>query len=249
VLRSRADLVRRLSPLTLAFCFLVSVALAGAQSSSAPAGERTLVDRVVAVVDEDPILLSDVERAIGLGMIRAEPGESAPALRRRVLDRLIEERLRLHEILRFGLEEAPLAEVGRQVERLRARFPSEEAWQAELARLGLDEGRVRQILARQLAVLTYVEQRLGPRVFVGVEEIQRYYDETLVPRLLAEGEPAPPVEEVREAIRALLREERMNVEVERWTRQLRREADVVDLLDADDRPLPPVVHVIGEPPV
>jgi hypothetical protein len=213
-------------------------------AGAAPA--PTLVDRVVAVVDEDPILLSDLERAIGLGLVPRQAGESDVAIERRALDALVEQKLRLHEIARFGVEDAPLDEVDRQLERLRAGFPDEAAWQAELARLGLAESGVRQILARQLSVLGYVEQRLGPRVYVSVEEIRRYYDDELVPKLRAAGDPVPPVEEIRESIRAVLREERLNREIDRWTSELRRQADVIDLLDADERPLPPVVLV--QPP-
>ena len=231
---ARSRSLSALLPLALAAAALA----AHAQETPAP---PRLVDRVVAVVDEDPILLSDVERVIGLRVLEAGAGESPEALRRRVLDGLIEQRLRLHEIGRYGFEETPLEEVDRQVEALAARFPDEAAFRAELERLGLAESDLRQVVARQLSVLAYVEQRLGPRVFVGVEEIRRYYDEELVPELARDGQPPPPIDQVREQIRALLRERRLNEEIDRWTEELRAAADVVDLLDAPARPLPPEV--------
>jgi hypothetical protein len=218
----------------------VLAALAASAAHGAEAVAPRLVDRVVAVVDEDPILASDVERAVALRLVERSPGEPDEQLRRRALDGLIEQRLRLHEIARFGLEEASLDEVERQFARLRAEFADEAAWRAELERLGLDEGGVRQLLARQLSILAYVEERLGPRIFVGVEEIRRHYDEELVPALAAEGRSPPPIEEVRESIRAVLRERRLNEEIERWTAELRAAADVVDLLEVPERPLPPV---------
>jgi hypothetical protein len=229
---------RRLQPLAALVAALVRFAPAGA-ADFAEAPPR-LVDRVLAVVDEDPILASDVERAIALGLVDRAAGESDDELRRRALDGLIEQRLRLHEIARFGLEEASFAEVDRQFEALRAGFADESAWRAELDRLGLDEAGVRQLLARQLSILAYVEERLGPRIFVGVEEIRRHYDEELVPALAAEGLAPPPIEEVRESIRAVLRARRLNEEIERWTADLRAAADVVDLFEVPERPLPPV---------
>jgi peptidyl-prolyl cis-trans isomerase SurA len=218
----------------------------GARTPPAPGLE--LVDRVVAVVDEDPILLSDVERVIGLKLAQEQPGESREQLERRVLDGLIEQRLRLHEIARFGFEEAPLEDVEKQYENLRSRFPDEEAFRAELDRLGLDESAVRQVLARQLSILSYVEERLGPRVFVGVDDIRRYYNDTLVPELREAGKPVPPLDDVREQIRGVLRESRLNDEIVRWTDDLRKKADVVDLLDAPERPLPPVVDTLPRKP-
>jgi hypothetical protein len=225
---------------------VLTTALSAAPGGAAPpAGE--LVDRVVAVVDEAPILLSDLRRAIGLGMVTRREGESEAQLLRRTLDEWIERRLRLNEISRFGFQEAPLEEVEKQIELLRSRFPDEAAWQAELAALGLGEAEVRQLLARQLAVLSYLEQRLGPRAFVSIDEIQSYYDEVLSPELAARGDPLPPIDEVREAIRALLRERKLDREIERWTAELRREADVVDLLEAEEKPLPPPVLVLEAP--
>jgi hypothetical protein len=198
-------------------------------------------------VDEEPILLSDLRRAIGLGMVARREGESEAQLLRRTLDEWIERRLRLNEISRFGFESAPLEEVEQQIERLRARFPDEAAWQAELAELGLGEAEVRQLLAHQLAVLSYLEQRLGPRAFVSIDEIRRYYDEKLVPQLTALGDPVPPIDEVREGIRALLREQKLDGEIARWTAELRREADVVDLLEVPEKPLPPSILVLEAP--
>jgi hypothetical protein len=232
---------------TRALLLLLLLPIAASAFGQAAPEDHRLVDRVVAVVDEDPILLSDLERAVALGLVRTEPGESPEALRRRALDALIDSRLRLHEISRFGFEPAALDEVDRQIERLRARFPTDASWRAELERLGLEEDQVRQTLARQLAVLTYVEQRLGPRVFVGVDEIQKHYDEELLPSLREQAEPAPPLDEVREAIRAVLRETRLNAEIDRWTRELRGKADVVDLLEVEERPLPRPVLTL-EPP-
>lgn len=227
--------------------FSQEIAQGGAQS---PVPDRprspapVLVDRVVAVVDEDPILDSDIERVLRLGLLAALPGESVAGQRRRALGLLVEQRLRLHEIDRFGFEGAALASLDRQLEETRSRFPSEEAYRAELVRLGLDETALRQLLARQLAVLEYVEERLGPRVFVSVDDIGRYYNEELVPALQKNGASAadlPTLDSVRESIRAVLRERRLNDEIDRWTADLRSKADVVDYLDQDRKELPPLV--------
>lgn len=227
---------------------LVVVAASAAGSATGavePPRAPTLVDRVVAVVDEDPILDSDIERVVRLGLLPEIAGETSAGRRRRALDLAIEQKLRLHEVDRFGFEETPLELLDRQMEETRSRFPSEEAFRAELSRLGLDETALRQLLARQLSVLAYVEERLGPRVFVSVDDIGHYYNEELVPELRRNGAGAaeiPALESVRESIRAVLRERRLNEEIDRWTADLRSKADVVDYLDREARPLPPLVE-------
>lgn len=230
---------------------LASLVILPAIAISAPAAAAEaprLVDRILATVDGDPILHSDLERLIGLGVITPAAGESDAALRRRALDRLIENRLRLHELDRFGYDQASLEEIDRRYQRIRDRFAGEAEFRAELERLGLDDVNLRLLIARQISILAYVEERLGPRVFVGVEDIRRYFDEELRPQMAAKGETPPPIETVREQIRAVLRERRLNEEIDRWTSELRSKADIEDFLDQERRDLPPVVRRITAPP-
>jgi peptidyl-prolyl cis-trans isomerase SurA len=210
--------------------------------------EAQLVDRIVAVVDEDPILASDLDRVIGLGLVEAEDGESEASFRRRVLDQVIAEKLRFQEIDRFGFTEVSISEVDQRFEEIRSRFESEEVFAERMAELGLEAEGLRQLVARQIMVLTYVDERLGPRVFVGREEIQQYYDETLVPELRRTNQPLPGLTEVHEEIRQVLKEQRLNEEIERWTEELRREADIDDYLDQRQEGLPGIVLGVQEDP-
>lgn len=225
---------------------LLLVAMGSAAAGLSGGEGLVLVDRIVAVVDDDPILLSDVERVIALGLAVPGDGETAGQLRRRVLDGLIEQRLRLHEVDRYAIDPLPGPEIERQMELIRSRFPDPATLAQRLAELGLDEEGLRQLVARQLRILRYVEQRLGPRVFVELDEIRTYYETELAEELARRGTALPPIEEVREQIRSLLRERRLNEEIAAWTDQLRLEADVVDYFDRSDAELPPVVRRIDE---
>ncbi len=216
---------------------------------SVPASAYHLRDRVVAVVDEEAVLLSDIEQVIGLGLVTAEPGESAAALRARVLDQLIDQRLRFQVVDRFAFERVSVDLIEAQVARIAEQFPSREAFLRRLAELDLDEEELHQLVARQLMVLNYVEERLGARVFVSLDDIRTYYEEELAPRLRKAGQPVPALEDVREDIRALLKEKRLNQEIEDWTERLRREADIQVFLDEPVQPLPPRVdRVAGSAP-
>lgn len=208
-----------------------------------PAPSVTLVDRVVAVVDEASILLSEIQDLIGLGLVERRPGESDAELIERVVDAVIEQRLRFLAVDRSGFERVPVAEIEERVAALEASFPSPEVYRRRLEELGMTAAEVRQLFARQIAVLAFVEERLGARVFVGLDDIRAYYRETLVPELEARGEPVPPLDEVREAIRAVLHEQRLAEEIERWTEELRREADVIVFPEPPEA-LPPLVETL-----
>ena len=203
---------------------------------------REPVDRILAVVDDDPILASEISQIISLDIVDREQGEDDETYYRRVLGLQIEEKLRFHEVDRFGFAEVPIEAVEDELAKLRDGLGGEAALEKRLVEADLSIQDLRQILARQVMVLIYVEERLGARVFVGLEDIQQYYDDILVPDLIERGEQVPPIQEVREAIRTLLREQRMNQEFESWTVELRAAADIEDFFDSRYSELPPIVH-------
>ncbi|MEP7011134.1 MAG: hypothetical protein ABJC13_12490 [Acidobacteriota bacterium] len=234
--------------------FLVAVfpgaGFAATAATAPPIGAPVakLLDRVVAVVDEDPILSSDIDRVIGLGLVEPKAGESGDLLRRRVLDQLIEQRLRSHEIDRSGFVEVPVEEIERQTAEIRARFPDEAAFEHQLLNLGMTRATLAQLVARQIAVLIYIDERLGPRVFVSLDDIRDYYATTLTSEAEKRGEKVPPLEDVREDIRAVLREQRLNAELARWSEELRRNSDVESFYDEPVNRLPPLLTTIEKPP-
>jgi hypothetical protein len=214
------------------------------QKAAAPAAEPQLEDRVMAVVDEDPVLASEVERVVALGLDKARPGESDVAFHRRILNDLIEQRLRFHEIDRFGFEQVPVDLIEKNVAEIRARFPSEAAFRKTLQDLGLTYQALRQLVAQQLLVLTHVEEQLGPRVFVSLDDITQYYRTVLTPEMQKRKQPVPPLDDVREQIRTVLKEQRLNQELDKWTEELRRNADIHVYFDRPPDHLPPVIKRI-----
>lgn len=217
---------------------------------AAPAVSTTpaeLKDRILAVVDEDPILNSDLDRVIALGLKQRKPNEDETAFRRRVLNDLVEERLRFHEIDRFGFEQVPVAQIDAHVAEVRARFKDEATFQKTLKEHGMTAKDLRQLVARQLMVLTYVDEQLGPRVFVGLDDINNYHRTVLTPEMEKNKQPVPPVDEVRDQIRTVLREQRLNEAIAKWTEELRRKANIQVYFDQPAGQLPPVVKKIEKP--
>jgi parvulin-like peptidyl-prolyl isomerase len=214
-------------------------------AAGAQQGTAVLKDRILAVVDEEPILSSDLERVIKLGLVSQVPSESDEVYRRRVLEALIDERVRFHEIDRFGFGEVPAEEVDEQVALIRGRFASEAVFSKALAEVGLNPQGLRQLVARQILVLTYVDERLGARVFVSLDEVTEYYRTVLAPEMQKKGQPVPPLEEVRDQIREVLKQQKLNQELAAWTDGLRAKADIViNPPPEPGKPLPPVVKRI-----
>jgi hypothetical protein len=102
-------------------------------------------------------------------------------------------------------------------------------------------------VARQLLTLSYVGEQLGPRVFVSLDDINKYYKAVLTPEMQKRGQPVPPMDDVRDQIRAVLREQRLNEAIGKWTEELRRKANIQVYFDQPAGPLPPVAKKIEKP--
>jgi hypothetical protein len=114
------------------------------------------IDRVLAVVAGQLITLSDVTAARDLGLQSAD-GTADPV--RVILTRLIDRELMLAEVDRYGPPEPTAEAVDREVERVRARFPSLDAFNAALARSGIDEKHLRETVRQNLRMAAYLDQR------------------------------------------------------------------------------------------
>lgn len=116
------------------------------------------IDRVLAVVAGQLITLSDVTAARDLGL-QSAAGAADPV--RAILAQLIDRELVLAEVDRYAPPEPTTQAVDREVQRVRARFPSPEAFNAALARSGVDEQHLRETLRQDLRMTAYLDQRFA----------------------------------------------------------------------------------------
>jgi hypothetical protein len=114
------------------------------------------IDRVLAVVAGQLITLTDVTAALDL-RLQTTDGAADPV--RAVLSKLIDRELILTEVDRYAPPEPTADAVDREVQRVRARFPSQDALDAALARSGIDEKHLRETLRQDLRTRAYLDQR------------------------------------------------------------------------------------------
>jgi hypothetical protein len=117
------------------------------------------IDRVVAVVVGQVIMLSDVTAAQELGLESVEPG---PDPVRALLSRLIDRDLMLAEVDRYAPPEPDPGAIDRGLAAIRNRFSSPAAYDAVLTRCGIDEKHVRETIRQNLRIDAYLEQRFTP---------------------------------------------------------------------------------------
>ncbi|MGA7614741.1 MAG: hypothetical protein WBX15_06105 [Thermoanaerobaculia bacterium] len=185
-----------------------------------------IIDRIAAVVEQEVITLSEVNQIINLRVIPKNADEDEATYHRRVLDAMIAQLLRFRDVERFGAQDVSKDAIEARLQQVIQRFPSQAAFEETLSKMELSLDELKAILKRQLQVEAYIEERFSPTIFVSLDEIERYYTDTWVPMRKRQGLPVQPLGDVREAIRDLLKQQRLQQEVDRWTKQLRSHANV-----------------------
>jgi len=172
-----------------------------------------IVEEVLAVVGDTPVLYSDLELAMLLQIVELEPVET---YRSRVLDARIRLEVEFRDLEDGGLLYRLELDTKNVRESLIADAGSEQALDRKLLAKGLVWPDVDELVLRIAAVNAFVDQRLLPRVSVSMEEIEAAYQELLVKEIAASDEPIPPLATVREHLRQILVARKVNDEIERW---------------------------------
>jgi hypothetical protein len=129
------------------------------------AQERQLVDEVVAVVDAHSVTLSELAAETRIHLVEQQGPQMGSAqldrpLLAASLRRLVQERVVLSEVERLKLFDLDHAEVESALARLRARFPTTLAWESFTRQVELTDEEIGGILARELRVARYLDNRL-----------------------------------------------------------------------------------------
>ena len=129
----------------------------GAEQPSAGAGQ--LLDRVLAVVAGQVILLSDVRLFLETGLVEPS-GEADPIPP--ALERLIERRLLLDEAERYVVEDPPPGGVDARMRQIERRIGGARALAATLAAAGYAPEDLEQVVLDDLRIERYLVRRFPP---------------------------------------------------------------------------------------
>ncbi len=212
-------------------CFQIGLVLALAVSA---AGAGEVIERVVATVNNRPILQSDWDEEVRYeAFVNRRPlSRLTVADRKAALERLIDQEL-LRQQIKENEQEGVLADSPPQIEQrlqeIRKQYPGagkDAVWQADLREYGLRE----QDLARHVTLQTRLEKlidvRLRPTVHISHSSIEAYYRDQLLPELRKAGVKDVPLVEVSPKIEELLTQRRMNELLAAWLHDLRSQSDI-----------------------
>jgi len=188
---------------------------------------QEVVDRIVARVENDVILLSDVrELKEYQELVNGKP-ESESA----ILDRLVDQWIVKSEAEVSRFPEPKEAEIDREVSRVVKSFASPEEYEGRKKQSGLNDAEVRKIVTAQLYLNNYLDSRFRPSVQIDEKAIVDFYQNAVVSRAKARGQEPPSLDASRDIIQEALVQSDINEQADRWLKESRARLHVQKFLE------------------
>lgn len=204
--------------------FFIAIAIAVARDGLAA---QEVVDRIVARVENDVILLSDI-RVLSRYQQFLDGKSETDA---QILDRLIDQWIVRTEAEVFRTPRPSNEDIDRSLSTLKNSFASEQEYEARKRQAGLSDQDIRTMAATQLYLSYYLDSRFRPSVQVDPKAIEDFYQNTVLPRAKARGQDPPTLEAARDSIQEVLVQNGINEQAERWLKESRLRLHIEKLLE------------------
>jgi hypothetical protein len=218
---------RACARLILTFCLLPFYFCLNASSASA----QEVVDRMVATINgRELVTYTDL-----LWQLALQPNTPLDNPRtqdlQEALDRLIDQRLISEEAGRLPTITPRDEQVAAAIADLVKRFPSQTAFQERIARVGLTNEQLREIISERLEIENYLDFRFRSFVVIPQKEIADYYRDTYLPRFRREhpGVIVPTLEQAQQNIERTLTEAKVGSDINAFLEDARSRAEIVIL--------------------
>jgi hypothetical protein len=188
---------------------------------AAPAGE--IVDCLAAVVNGQPVTLTDVRIVDAFGLYREEL-PAAPGDRLfRILERIVDQKA----VIQFagGSVSIPEAEIQSALRNLLDEI-GPDAVQEKLQTFDIDLDDVMRILQEKFVFQRIIELRFSRSVTVSLQEIEDYYQRVYASDQTRKGLQPEPMIALLQDIEARIRQEKIDAQAALWIRNLRGQAEI-----------------------
>jgi hypothetical protein len=219
-----------------------AVASSKAVAVSPPVDVVTL-DRVVAIVNSDLILESDVDAEQRFRPFQPF-SEPKPESQEELIERLIDRTLILEQA---ALQPGPPvtdAEVDSELTTLRKSIPrcaayhceTDQGWMKFVEEQGFTVDQVRERWRQRMEVLRFIEERFRSGISIPKSDIDDYYKTTMVPMYQKENATPQPEATLADRIQEILLQRRVDTLLDDWLTALRAEGSVRVLKPGEDAP-------------
>jgi len=188
---------------------------------------QEVIDRIVARVETDIILLSDVrELSRYQTFLDGKPQSDTD-----ILNRLIDQWIVRSEAGVARFPQPSEDDVNRSIERLKRSFSSPEEFQARQKQSGITDDEIRRFVRAQLYLSNYLDSRFRPAIQIDEKAVEDFYKTRVVPRAESRGQTPPTLENARDFIQEALVQGAINEQADRWLKESRARVRVEIMLD------------------
>ncbi|WP_446741768.1 peptidylprolyl isomerase [Silvibacterium acidisoli] len=225
--------MRRL--LANAICGLVLVAGGRCCAQADTQGKPVVLDHVIGVINGDVLLQSDVDeeqRFAALEPFSTQGRNNTPerAGRRLANRTLILQQMKEQQLNTSVSDE----EVQKSLAELRQHLPTcrryqcstDSGWKNFLAANGLTESEVDAHWKQRLEILKFIDIRFRTGIRITKEEIDTYYQKSILPVYAKQNEKPPAESLLAPRIQEILLQQHVNVLLQDWLKSLRDEGSV-----------------------
>jgi peptidyl-prolyl cis-trans isomerase SurA len=192
------------------------------------------IDRVVAIVNGDLILESDVDEERRFAAFQPYRKSTDMFSRTDAINRLIDRTLILQQNGEQAMPAITDAEVTADILDLRKAIfacrpyhcETDAGWQRFLADNGFTDEEFRQRWRDRMITLRFIEQRFRMGIRIEPAEIDQYYQQTLLPEYASRHVSPPKVSAIRDRIQEILLQQRVGRLLDDWLKALRASGDV-----------------------
>jgi peptidyl-prolyl cis-trans isomerase SurA len=231
----------------LVLMFLCGVAagqdtsLAKSQSTVAQDAGATQIDRVVAIINGDLILESDVDEEKRFAVFQPYSEPTGSFSRVQAIQRLIDRTLILQQAREQPRKPITDAEVRANLADLRKdilackqyKCETSDGWTKFLKDNGFTEEELVRHWRDRMETLQFIEDRFRMGIRISDQEVKDYYTKKLLPQY-AERKAAPPqLDSISDRIREILLQQQVGALLDDWLKALRASGDV-RMMTADE---------------
>lgn len=218
-------------------------AQAGAAAANAAPELGTVLDRLVAVVNGDVILESDVDEERRFEEV--QPYRSGAVFTRdRIVERLIDRTLILQQSALEPEEAVSEQDLDAQIATLRKdiaackqyRCETEDGWKKYLGDHGFTEEEFRARWKQRMQLLNFIELRFRNGITIKDSEIQAYYQKTMMPEYAKRNVTPPPVDTIKQRIEEVLLQQEVGALLQDWLKSLRAQGSVRIIMPGEVAP-------------
>ena len=199
-----------------AFCMLIFLVL------TAGSVKQDIIDKVVATVDRQLIMLSDVRAVTELGVLAMGSNEGSET---QVTSRLINSILILVEVDRFLVSEPLQPVIQRRIDELKEHHSTVKSFETAWKSVGMTEERLYRLVRNDLRIDIYLRQRFTSTAEPTNAELVQYHKENQ--HQYVHNGSRLSFNDARELVRDDLLEERRQVIIQYWIARLHESVEIV----------------------